>query len=105
MAFRIEVVDEARAALRRLRAVDRAKVLDRIERHLADAPTAQSRSRIKRMSTGTYPPSRLRVDDVRFYYDVDEAARLVVVLGIVPKSESAAWLAGRTGQDSLEGDR
>lgn len=102
MAFRIELVDDAKAALRRLRVVDRAKVLDRIERHLTDEPTAQSRSRIKRLRAGTYPPYRLRVDDIRVYYDVDEATRLVVVLGIVPKSESAAWLAGSTGQGRRE---
>ena len=105
MAFRIELVDDAKAALGRLRAIDRAKVLDRIERHLTDEPTAQSRSRIKRLRAGTYPPYRLRVDDMRVYYDVDEASQLVVVLGIVPKSESAAWLAGRTGQNRLEDDR
>ena len=98
MTFRIEFVDEAKAALRHLRAVDRAKVLDRIERHLTDEPTAQSRSRIKRLRAGTYPPFRLRVDDIRVYYDVNEATQLVIVLGIVPKSESAAWLAGSTGQ-------
>ena len=105
MAFRIELVDEAKALLRRLRATDRAKVLDRIERHLTDEPTAQSRSRIKRLRAGTYPPYRLRVDDIRVYYDVDEAAELVVVLGIVPKSESAAWLAASTGQGRMEDDR
>jgi mRNA-degrading endonuclease RelE of RelBE toxin-antitoxin system len=94
MPFRIELVDDAKVDLRRLRAVDRAKVLDRIERHLTDQPTVQSRSRIKRLRAGTYPPYRLRVDDIRVYYDVDETRQLVVVLGIVPKSESAAWLAG-----------
>ena len=80
-----------------MRAVDRAKVLDRIARHLTDEPTAQSRSRIKRLRAGTYPLFRLRVDDIRVYYDVNEAKQLVIVLGIVPKSESAAWLAGSTG--------
>ena len=54
----------------------------------------QSCSRIKQLRPGTYPPYRLRVDEIRVYYDVDEARRLVVVLGIVPKSKCAAWLAG-----------
>ena len=96
MAFRIELVDAAKADLRRLRGVDRAKVLDRIEMHLTYEPTIQSRSRIKRLRPGTYPPYRLRVEDIRVYYDVDETRQLVVVLGIVPKSESAAWLVGRS---------
>ena len=99
MAFRIELVDAAKADLRRLRGVERARVLDRIETHLAHQPMVQSRSRIKQLRPGTYPPYRLRVDAIRVYYDVDEARRLVVVLGIVPKSKSAAWLAGpRTGR-------
>jgi mRNA-degrading endonuclease RelE of RelBE toxin-antitoxin system len=76
-----------------LRRVDRAKVLDRIEKHLTHQPTVQSRSRIEHLRPGTYPPYRLRVEDIRVYYDVGEARNLVVVLGIVPKSESAAWLA------------
>jgi mRNA interferase RelE/StbE len=94
MAFRIELGDEAKTSLQRLRGVDRAKVLDRIERYLTDQPTLQSRSRIKRLRAGTYPPYRLRVDDIRVYYDVDEARHLVIVLGIVRKNESTAWLAG-----------
>jgi mRNA-degrading endonuclease RelE of RelBE toxin-antitoxin system len=94
MAFRIELVDAAKADLRRLRGVDRAKVLDRIETHLTHQPTIQSRSRIKRLRPGTYPPYRLRVDDIRVYYDVDQTRQFVVILGIVPKSESVAWLAG-----------
>jgi mRNA interferase RelE/StbE len=104
VAFTIEVVDDAKADLRRLRAVDRAKVLDRIERHLTDRPTAQSRSRLKWLRAGTYPPYRLRVDDIRVYYDVDETKQLVVVLGIVPKSESAAWLGGPSARPR-RGDR
>jgi mRNA interferase RelE/StbE len=103
MPFRIELVDAAKADLRRLRGADRAKVLDRIETHLTHQPMVQSRSRIKLLRPGTYPPYRLRVDEIRVYYDVDEARRLVVVLGIVLKSESAAWLAGpRAGRPTGE---
>lgn len=98
MAFRVELVNAAKIDLRRLRAVDRAKVLDRIEAHLTHRPMMQSRSRIKQLRPGSYPPYRLRVEDIRVYYDVDEARQLVVVLGIVPKSESAAWLAGPRAQ-------
>lgn len=98
MVFRIELVDAAKADLRRLRGVHRAKVLDRIETHLTHQPTGQNRSRIKQLRPGTYPPYRLRVDDIRVYYDVDETRQLVVVLGIVPKNASAAWLAGASAR-------
>jgi len=104
MAFRIELIDAAKADLQRLRAVDRAKVLDRIETHLKHQPTMQSRSRIKQLRPETYPPYRLRADDIRVYYDVDEARQLVVILGIVPKSGSAAWLAGPNARRP-KGDR
>ena len=98
MAFRIELVAAAKADLGRLRGADRAKALDRIEMHLTHQPTGQSRSRIKRLRPGTYPPYRLRVDDIRVYYDVDETRQLVIVLGIVAKSASAAWLAGASAR-------
>ena len=98
MAFRIELVAAAKADLRRLRGARRAKVLDRIEMHLTNQPTGQSRSRIKRLRPGMYPPYRLRVDDIRVYYDVDETRQLVMVLGIVSKSASAAWLAATSAR-------
>ena len=104
MAFRIELIDSAKADLRRLRAVDRAKILDRIETHLKHQPTMQSRSRIKQLRQETDPPYRLRAVDIRVYYDVDDARQLVVILGIVPKSGSAAWLAGPNARRP-KGDR
>ena len=61
-------------------------------------PEFSSESCDNHARAGTYPPYRLRVDDIRVYYDVDEAKHLVIVLGIVPKGESAAWLAGPTAR-------
>jgi mRNA-degrading endonuclease RelE of RelBE toxin-antitoxin system len=105
MPYRIEFVGGAKADLRRLRRTDRVKVLDRIERHLTHQPELQGKSRIKRLRPGTFPPYRLRVEKFRVYYDVDEQIRRVVILGIVPKAESAAWLdqvarGRRRGEDT-----
>jgi len=50
-----------------------------------------SKSRIKRLRGLRHPQFRLRVDDVRVYYDV--YGMDVEVLTIVDKSEAAAWLA------------
>ena len=75
-----------------MRKTDRVKVLDRIERHLTHQPERQGKSRIKRLRPGTFPPYRLRVEEFRVYYDVDEHRQRVVILGIVPKAQSAAWL-------------
>lgn len=91
MPYRIELSDAAKLDLLALRKIDQVKVLDKIEMHLAYQPTMQSKSRIKSLRPGTFPPYRLRVDELRVYYDVIEPKRLVVVYGIVPKKESEAW--------------
>jgi mRNA-degrading endonuclease RelE of RelBE toxin-antitoxin system len=73
-----------------LRADVRGRVRDAIERHLRHEPTKVSRSRIKRLRGLDRPQYRLRVDEVRVFYDVEEGA--VQVLAIVPKAQADAWL-------------
>ena len=93
MRFEIKLVREAREDLKRLRKADQVKILDRIEKHLSHEPTRQSRSRISRLGGAVYPPYRLRVEEFRIYYDVDEAERNVVIYGVIRKPDSEAWLA------------
>ena len=50
-----------------------------------------SKSRIKRLRGLDRPQYRLRVDEVRVFYDVTETT--VEVLAIVPKAQAAAWLS------------
>jgi mRNA-degrading endonuclease RelE of RelBE toxin-antitoxin system len=50
-----------------------------------------SRSRIKRLRGMARPQYRLRVEEVRVFYDVSGAT--VEVLAIVPKLEAESWLA------------
>ncbi|MGH9391657.1 MAG: type II toxin-antitoxin system RelE family toxin, partial [Vicinamibacteria bacterium] len=81
---------EAVEDLRRLRAHVRSRVRDAIERHLRHGPKRESQSGIKRL-TGLSPPQyRLRVGDVRVFYDV--AGSQVEVLAIVPKEGAQRWL-------------
>jgi mRNA-degrading endonuclease RelE of RelBE toxin-antitoxin system len=94
--YRIEFVESAKYDLRALRKSDRVKVLDKVETHLTYKPALQSRSRIKMLRLGTFPPFRLRVDEFRIYYDVIESEQLVVILGVVPKADSAEWLRRST---------
>ena len=76
----------------RLRAYDGAKVRDAIKQ-LGSDPTRVGRSRIKRLRGMQKPQYRLRVEDVRVFWDVIEGPdRRVEVLAIVPKGEAAAWL-------------
>jgi mRNA-degrading endonuclease RelE of RelBE toxin-antitoxin system len=77
-------------AYRRLRAHDRSEVRDALERHLRFEPTKVSKSRIKRLRGVSRPQFRLRVGDIRVFYDVTETT--VEVLAIIPKAEAQSWL-------------
>jgi mRNA interferase RelE/StbE len=90
MAFGIVLAPEALSDLRRLKAPVRAAERDAIGRHLRDEPEKASRSRIKRLRGVSRPHYRLRVGDVRVFYDVNDGS--VEVLAIVLKSEAASWL-------------
>jgi mRNA-degrading endonuclease RelE of RelBE toxin-antitoxin system len=93
MAFDIVVAPEAAQVLRKLPAHERALVKDTIERHLRHEPTRISKSRIKRLRGLSQPQYRLRVGDIRVFYDVTETT--VEVLAIVPKAQAQAWLAAK----------
>lgn len=91
MPFAIVLAPEAVEDLKRLKANLRADVRTAIERHLRHEPRKASRSRIKRLRGVSRPQFRLRVGEVRVFYDV--SGRAVQVLAIVAKSEAEAWLA------------
>lgn len=62
-----------------------------LERHLRYEPTRVSKSRIKRLRGMSQPQYRLRVGEVRVFYDV--TPEIVQVVAIVTKAEAAGWLA------------
>ena len=90
MRYSIIVSPEAYEDLRDLKANMRVEVRDAIETHLRHSPTITSRSRIKRLRGLTRPQYRLRVEDIRVYYDVTDD--IVEILAIIPKSEADKWL-------------
>ena len=90
MKYEIILSPEAVDDLQDLRASVRAVVRDAIEVHLRHQPAKTSKSRIKRLRGLSRPQFRLRVEDVRVFYDVTEKA--VEVLAIVPKHEADTWL-------------
>jgi len=61
-----------------------------METHLRHEPMKTSRSRINRLRGVDRPQYRLRVGDVRVFYDVTDGT--VEILAIVNKSEVDAWL-------------
>jgi len=90
MRYEIDLAPEAVQDLRRLKAHARAEVKDALEKHLRHEPTRVSKSRIKRLRGLAHPQYRLRVGEIRVFYDIREHA--VEVLAIVPKTEVSSWL-------------
>ncbi len=82
----IRYADEAVADLRPLRAFDQRKVLDGIQQHLTFQPKFISRSRIKLMDQPFWSQYRLRLDEIRVYYDVDDEARIINILRVLIKT-------------------
>lgn len=90
MRYEIILAPEAVEDLRNLKANIRAEVEDAIERHLRHEPMKTSKARIKRLRGLVRPQFRLRVGDVRVFYDVEGPE--VHVLAIVSKATSEEWL-------------
>ena len=91
MRFEIILAPEAIADLRKAKANLRTAIREALETHLRHEPTKTSRSRIKRLRGLSRPQYRLRVEEVRVFYDVSGST--VEVLAIVAKSEVETWLA------------
>jgi mRNA interferase RelE/StbE len=90
MRFAIVLAPEAVDDLRSLKAGIRASIREALETHLRYEPMKTSRSRIKRLRGLSRPQYRLRVGEIRIFYDI--AHETVEVLAVVPKSEAAKWL-------------
>ena len=90
MPYEIVLAPEAVEDFRSLKASVRAVVREAMETRLKHEPSRASRSRIKRLRGLSRPQYRLRVDEVRIFYDIGDVT--VEVLAIVPKAEVEAWL-------------
>jgi mRNA interferase RelE/StbE len=91
MAFSIILAPEAVEDFKGLKANVRSVVRMALDTYLRHEPTKTSRSRIKRLRGTARPQYRLRVDNVRVFYDASNST--VEILAIVNKSEAATWLA------------
>jgi len=100
MRYEVVLAPEAARAFQSLPAYRRAEVRDVLERHLRHDPTRVSKSRIKRLRGLSQPQYRLRVGEVRVFYDVTDEA--VQVLAIVTKAEATRWL-GKHGTPGAPG--
>lgn len=91
MSYEIELTDDSKRDIQILRAFERRKVLDAIERYLRHEPNKESQSRIKRLRELARPQYRLRVDDIRIFYDIVD--NVVEIIAVIAKSQAAEWLA------------
>lgn len=101
-ALRYEIIfaPQAEEDLLALRVKDRSEVLDAIETHLRYEPKKTSKSRIKRLEGLDWPQYRLRIGDIRAFYDVSDSHEdgMVEVLVIREKNEAMKWLVAHGRQ-------
>ena len=90
MRFEIVLAPGAVEALRALPARWRAEIRDAIETHLRHEPQKVSKSRIKRLRGLSQPQFRLRVGEIRVFYDVTNET--VEILAIITKAQAQEWL-------------
>ncbi len=90
MAFEIVLAPAAATALKNLSVPIRTGATTALQVHLAHEPPKVSKSRIKRLRGLSQPQYRLRIGDIRVFYDVTETQ--VQVLAVVTKPEAQSWL-------------
>ena len=99
MRHSIDLAPGAVRDLRGLSAFERTQVRRAIETHLRHEPEKLSRSRIKRLRGLRRPQYRLRVGEIRVFYDVSPGR--VEILTIISKAQAEKWL-GKQGVESEE---
>jgi len=91
MPYEIIFAPEAAEDLQQLKANIRTIVRAALQQHLRHQPEQVSKNRIKRLRGMAHPQYRLRVDEIRVYYDVGPST--VEILAIIDKNEANSWLA------------
>jgi mRNA-degrading endonuclease RelE of RelBE toxin-antitoxin system len=100
MPYNIILAPEAVEDLQRFSAHIRAIIRAALATHLRHEPTRVSKSRIKRLRGLARPQYRLRIDEIRVFYDVHGAD--VEVLAIIEKSAAAVWLSRYGASDETD---
>jgi mRNA interferase RelE/StbE len=90
MRYDIVLAPHALQDFKKLDAHIRAKLRDAFETHLRHEPAKLSKSRIKRLRGLKRPQYRLRVDEIRVYYDI--SGNVIEILAIIAKKQAASWL-------------
>jgi len=92
MKYEVIIAKDAQIQFRKLDGRWRSRLKEEMRQHLANQPKRESKSRIKRLRGLRQPQYRMRVDNMRVFYDVNDKMRRVEVLGFVNKSKTPEWL-------------
>jgi|SRR5215475_5766196 len=90
VAYRIVFTENAIDDYEELDARWRATIQEAISIHLTHEPRKESKSRIKQLKDIRHPEYRLRVDEMRVFYDVNDSD--VVIVAIMTKEKTNQWL-------------
>lgn len=95
MTYEIEYSPDAEDHLRRLKARQRAIVLDKVDEQLTYQPDVETHNR-KPMRPNPVAPWELRIGDLRVYYDFSqEPKKIVYVRAIGIKDRNIVRIGGK----------
>ena len=92
MPYRLRYSPEALNDLKRVRSHDRAAILDQIQRLLTVNPTLESQARIKKLREPAPTQYRLRVGEIRVFYNVK--GNDVFIVRVTAKEEAGSYDPG-----------
>jgi len=93
MAYEVRYSSVSVDQLTKLRAFERAAIMDAIERILQATPTRVSKTTIKRLRQPAPTQFRLRVGEYRIFYDVEND--VVSIVQLLSKEDSIRFLGGQ----------
>ena len=77
--------------LDKIRKYNAAAIADGIEKFLEYEPAKESKSRIKKLKGIKNPDYRLRINDYRVFYTIDDTEKKVIVLRIMHKNQTVKY--------------
>ena len=92
MSYQVIIAYSAQEQFRALDARQRSMLKSAMHEYLETSPMTESKSRIKRLRGLRRPQYRLRVGEMRVFYDVDEAIERVEVFAFALKAANSGWL-------------
>lgn len=91
--YEIEYTPEAREDLNSFRKFEQKRILDEIDAHLQYEPNVETRDR-KKLRPNDVAEWELRIDNVRVFYDVHKAVKIVKIEAIGYKRGNKLFIHG-----------